>query len=186
MKKNMWILLILCSTIALGQNIQDFQLINAVDDKPVALKSFSNKPVVIIFYTIHCPYSEYYLDRIKTLAEMYNGKVQLLMINSSTEGNESIAAMKGFAGQCNLSFPYLADKDQQVMVQLNPHKSPECLLLQPSAGKFSVVYRGAIDDNAQSVEDVNHPYLVEAIEKLLAGKKIEPLENRPVGCTLKR
>lgn len=186
MKLYIFAILMLLVSTGFGQTLQDFQLTNVADEKTVSLKSFSSKPVVIIFSTINCPYAEYYLNRIKTIAEIYKDKIQVLMINPSAEQNESVQAMAGYAKQCSLPFPYLADKEQKVMALLNPHKSPECFLLQHTGGKFSVVYKGAIDDNAQSLEDVNHPYLSDAIEKLLAGRKIEPMEVRPVGCSLKK
>jgi hypothetical protein len=70
------------------------------------------------------------------------------------------------------------------MASLNPRKTPECFLLQQSNGKFTVVYRGAIDDNAQSENEVDHHYLKAAIEKLLAKQKIEVPDVRPVGCSI--
>lgn len=170
-----------------AQVVQNFELTNAVSDNTVSLKNFSSNPaVVIIMYTNNCPYSEYYLGRIKNLAESYKSKVPVLLINSSTEENESLQDMSAYARQNKFTFPYLADKEQKVLLNLNPRKSPEVFLLQNVSEKFKVVYKGAIDDNPQSASDVKHAYLQEAIDKVLASQKIEPADIRPVGCSVKK
>lgn len=170
-----------------GQIIHNFELTNAVDGKTISLNNYSNSPGVIIIFTIQeCPYSEYYLNRIKALSELYSRKIPVLLINSSSEANESVEEMAKYANRTKLQLPYLADKDQKVMSVLNPRKSPECFLLKNSNEKFSVVYHGAIDDNAQSAENVNRSYLQNAVEQLLAGKKIELPEMRPVGCSIQK
>ena len=57
------------------------------------------------------------------------------------------------------------------MTNLNAHKSPEVFLLKNEGGKFTVVYHGAIDDNAQVESDVRQNYLRSAIDNMLANKK---------------
>lgn len=170
-----------------AQVIQNFELTNATDGKTISLNYYSSNPgVVVIFFTNECPYSEYYSNRIKGIGDSYSGKTPVILINPSTEPTESTQEMASFATRNNFKVPYLADKEQKAMTLFNPRKSPECFLLKNSGGKFSIVYRGAIDDNAQSAESVNHPYLQNAIEQLLAGKKIELSEMRPIGCSLQK
>ncbi len=43
----------------------------------------------------------------------------------------------------------------------------------------------AIDDNAKSVEDVEQPFLKNAIENLVAGNEIDPKTTKALGCTIK-
>lgn len=179
-----WILLFTSITCT-GQVVQNFSLTNVLDNKSVSLEDFSsNTGVVIIFTSNNCPYDSYYLNRIKELAELYGTKTPVLLINSNTE--ESADQMKNYAERSGLSIPYLADKEQKVLANLNPRKSPECFLLQREGGKFTVVYRGAIDDNAQTASAVNHSYLKDAISKLLAKQKIEIPDVRPVGCSIRK
>ena len=94
--------------------------------------------------------------------------------------------MKRYADENSLLTPYLADKEQKVLTNLNPRKSPECFLFQSKDGKFTVVYRGAIDDNPQTSSQVNHSYLKDAIDKLLAKQKIETPDVRPAGCSIQK
>lgn len=186
MKYFIYVLLWVGAT-ASAQTVQNFKLSNAIDGKEVNLNSYSSHAgVVVIFTSNNCPFDQYYLDRIRLLANTYSSKVPVLLINSHTDKNESVEAMKNYARQCNLTIPYLADKDQSVMSQFLARKSPEALLLKNSSGKFSVVYRGAIDDNAQTASEVRDTYLKDAIDKMLAGQKIEVADVRPVGCSIRK
>jgi peroxiredoxin len=184
--KSFLFLFVLISSTAFTQTIQNFTLTNAVDGKEVSLESYASSPgVVIIFTTNTCPYDGYYLNRIRALST-YNSKVPVLLVNSSTEATESVDQMKNYADQCKLPVPYLADKDQKLLSSLNPRKSPEGFLLQKSGVDFKVVYRGAIDDNAQSEKEVKVSYLKDAITKLIAGQKIDVADVRPVGCSIRK
>ena len=85
-----------------------------------------------------------------------------------------------------LTIPYLSDKDQTLMQRLGATKTPSAYLLKNNGGNFSVVYKGAIDDNPQVPGDVRRAYLKDAIDIMLANQKIETVEVRPVGCTIRR
>lgn len=177
----------LISSVSVAQTIQSVTLTNAVDGKEISLASYSSAPgLVIIFTSNTCPYDGYYLNRIRTLANQYSGKIPVLLVNSNTGDTESSDQMKNYADQCQLPVPYLADKDHNLLRLLNPRKSPEGFVLQKSGNDFKVVYRGAIDDNAQSEKEVKVSYLTDAIAKLLAGEKIEVADVRPVGCSIKK
>lgn len=168
-----------------AQQVNKFSLINVLNDQAVSLETYpSCSGIVIIFSSNTCPYDDYYRQRISRLAQTYLDKVPVLMVNSQPdESNESMAKK---AKQLNLSIPYLSDKDQVLMSNLDAKKSPEAFLLKNENGKFTVVYRGAIDDNAQVEADVRHSYLRDAIDIMLTNQKIQTPEIRPVGCNLKK
>jgi hypothetical protein len=170
-----------------GQQISDFSLLNVMNNQTVSPTSYpSCSGLIIIFTTNSCPYDEYYRGRINKIAQAYQDKVPVLLVNSNTDPADSKENMQKKAQQLNFSFPYLADKDQVLMGNLDAKKSPEAFLLKNEGGKFTVVYRGAIDDNAQVEGDVRHSYLRDATDIMLTNQKIETSEVRPVGCNLKR
>jgi hypothetical protein len=182
-----WIILsLVCISLnCTAQVVENFSLINVIDEKTISLDDFSaSAGVIIIFASNTCPYDGFYLNRIKELSETYASKTPLLLINSNIE--ETADQMKTYASQRKLSIPYLADKEQKVLANLNPRKSPECFLLQRDGEKFKVVYRGAIDDNPQTASAVNHTYLKDAVNKLLANQKIDVVDVRPVGCSIRK
>jgi hypothetical protein len=173
--------------LSYGQQLQKFSLKNAVDGKNVSADQYpSCDGMVIIFTSNSCPYDEYYRPRLSRLAASYHERVPFLLVNSGTDAPEAIDKMAEKARALNLSIPYLADKDQVLMSQLDAKKSPEAFLLKNVNGVFTVVYRGAIDDNAQVEADVRSYYLRDAIDILLANQKIATPEVRPVGCTLRK
>lgn len=188
MKKNTLIFtLLLCSVFSQAQTLTDFSLLNVLDAKPVTLKDFSSSAgLVIIFTSVACPFDGYYTKRIKQLQTSYAGKIPLLLVNSYTEAPESEEWMIKTAQANGVTLPYLSDKDQTLMAQLTAQRSPEVFLLKNTNGQFSVVYHGAIDDNAQAENAVKQSYLKEAIENLLAGKVIGSITSRPVGCYIRK
>ncbi|MGC1242258.1 MAG: redoxin domain-containing protein [Chryseosolibacter sp.] len=189
MRKTLLSLLMLAGTFAdtEAQTVQNFQLVNVLNNQTISLDTYpSCQGMVLIFTSNSCPYDEYYRNRITQLAQSYQDRVPVILVNAHTEPNETAEKMAEKARQLNLKVPYLADKDQKLMTDLNVRKSPEVLLLKNDNGRFSVVYRGAIDDNAQVEADVRHHYLRDAIDIMLTNQKIETPEVRPVGCNLKK
>lgn len=168
-----------------AQQVPDFTLVNAMNDKNVSLSDYTNYAGVLIIFTSNaCPYDGYYLNRIKKFSQDYKSKIPVLLVNSNT--NESPEAMRKYGDQCGFTTPYLADKEQTLMQSLGATKSPEAFLLKNSGRKFSIEYRGAIDDNPQVESDVHDALLKNAVEAMLAGKAIQTKEARPVGCTLRK
>ena len=187
MKKLLTFLLCMISLTAVSQAVKNFKLINVLNNQAVSLDTYpSCQGMVIIFTSNNCPYDEYYRSRIAGLLQAYQERVPVVLVNSQPDNNENVESMAAKAKQLNLSMPYLSDKDQTLMSQLDARKTPEAFLLKNDDGKFTVVYRGAIDDNPQVAADVRHHYLRDAIDIMLSNQKIETAEVRPVGCNLKK
>lgn len=181
------VLMMVIAPLATQAQVKDFKLVNVLTGKPVSLDTYpSCSGVVIVFTTNACPYDEYYRARINKLSRDYQDKVPVLLVNSSSDPLESIDNMTKKAQQLGLSLPYLADKDQTLMASLGATKSPSAYLLKNDNGKFTVVYTGAIDDNAQVEADVHRHHLKDAIDIMLANQAIQTAEVRPVGCTIRK
>jgi peroxiredoxin len=179
-----FVIVILSATVQ-AQEVKNFTLLNTKDGKEVSLSDYaSSKAIVIIFTSHECPFDNYYKDRIKELIRAYAGRAQFLLINANTEEQESAEQMA--IHYTDLSVPYLADKEQVVMMNIGAKKTPEAFLLTSSAGKFTISYSGAIDDNPQAPTDVRQKFLKDAIEKILSGQKIETPTQRATGCTIRK
>ena len=171
----------------LAQVVKDFELVNVMNNEKISLDTYPTcEGLVLIFTSNSCPYDDYYRKRIDQLAQAYRDRIPVLLINAHTNPNESPAKMAAKGKSLNFSMPYLADKNQTLVTALNVRKSPEAFLLRNDNGKFTVVYRGAIDDNAQVEADVRHHYLRDAMDIMLTNQKIATPEVRPVGCNLKK
>jgi thioredoxin-related protein len=187
MKKIFVVMLTLVSHFASGQAVNNFRLVNVLNNQTISLESYpSCEGMVIIFTSNACPYDEYYRNRISKISQSYQDRVPVILVNAHTEPAESPEKMLVKGKELKLAVPYLADKSQTLMANLDVRKSPEVFLLKNQNGKFTVVYRGAIDDNAQVEADVRHSYLRDAIDIMLTNQKIETPEVRPVGCNVKK
>jgi peroxiredoxin len=185
--KNIGVLLLVLVVAQAYAQVPNFSLTNVIDGKTVTLDAYSARDgVVIIFTSNACPYDEYYRGRINKLSKEFGDKVPVVLVNSSADATESVEAMKKAGKQLGLAVPYLADKDQTLMLALKATKSPQAFLLKNAGGKFTVFYNGAIDDNAQVEADVRANYLRDAINALLGNQGVAAPEVRPVGCSIKR
>ena len=170
-----------------AQSVPNFSLTNVITGAIVSLDTYpSCSGVVIIFTSNSCAYDEYYRSRISAISNEYQDKVPVLLVNSGIEPIESNDNMVRKAQQLGLKVPYLADKDQTLMQRLGATKTPQAFLLKNNGGKFSLVYNGAIDDNAQVQGDVRHSYLKDAIDIMLTNQTIETPEVRPIGCSIRK
>jgi hypothetical protein len=188
MRQILLISLLTSATVSIhAQQVANFSLTNVINSKVVSLDSYpSCAGVAVIFTSNSCAFDEYYRSRIDKLSKEYQDKVPVLLVNSSPDPLETVDNMTRKAQQLNLNIPYLADKDQMLMQKLGASKSPQVFLLKNVGGKFSIVYRGALDDNPQVEADVRHAYLKDAIDILLTNQKIATPEVRPVGCTIRK
>ena len=184
--KTIFTLLLFISGISTqAQEVNNFSLLNVKDNKNVSLSNFTSVSVIVIIFTSQeCPFDNYYKDRLKELIQTYAGKVQFLLINSNAEIEESADQMA--IHYTDLHVPYLADKEQAVMMNLGAKKTPEAFIITSKGGKFMVAYNGALDDNPQAAQDVRNYFLKDAIENTLRGQKVEPSTQRATGCTLRK
>ena len=85
----------------------------------------------------------------------------------------------------HLVFPYIQDATQQIAKTYGATRTPHVYVLKNNSGVFSIAYIGAIDDNPKSAEEVKETYVVDAVDALLAGKKVKKKEAKAVGCSIK-
>ena len=173
-----------------GQSIDDFALVNVIDNNQVSLSDYrSSTGVVLVFASNSCPYSKRYESRIRDLYDRFSGSgINFLLVNSNdaslspADGEENI---KSYIQEEEWPFPYLVDRDQAVFKQFEATKNPEAFLLKPGDNGFSIIYRGAIDDNPQNIDDVHEPYLENSIQRLINNMPITSMSTRPVGCMIR-
>jgi len=166
--------------------VSDFRSFDIISNDSVALSDFSRAAgVAIIFTSTTCAFDTYYTERIRSLIEKYQDKIQFLFVNSSFGESESIETMKEWSVKKRVNAPYLVDKNQLISAQFEAKKTPEVFLLKSVQRSFTIFYAGSLDDNPQVAADVKQRYLKDHIERLLSGKP--NTENvRAVGCTIRK
>jgi peroxiredoxin len=172
---------------AVGDTIEDFELKN-IDDAMVSLSDYEDAEGFIIIFTCNtCPYSVANEDRIIALNDKYeeNG-YPVIAINPNDPvavPDDSLAKMKVRADDKDFNFPYLLDEGQKVYPKFGASKTPHVYIVTKKDMK--VQYIGAIDNSSRNPDAVTEKYVENAVDALLAGKKIEKTETRAIGCSIK-
>lgn len=172
------------------ENIPDFTLKDVISGKNVSFYSYKGKKAtVVIFTSNYCPYSKLYEQRIKDLVSEYESRdVGFVMINSNNSAlsqDESVSKMNMKAKESEFNLPYLADKEVIAKNIFQAEKTPEAFVVTEVKGVLTSVYRGAIDDNPQSPNEVKDNYIKLALNNLIEDKVSPVTFERPTGCRIK-
>ena len=173
----------------IGDNAIDFKLKNT-DGKYISLSNYPDaKGFIVIFTCNHCPYAKAYQDRIIEIDHKYKLQGYPVIAISPNDPEivpeDSYENMVLLAKEKNFRFPYLLDETQEIYRKYGAKKTPHVYLLQKEGSELIVKYIGAIDDNYQDATQVTVPYLANAIDALIAGKKPDPSYTKAIGCSIK-
>jgi len=81
-----------------------------------------------------------------------------------------------------LNLPVLKDTGNRVADQLQASVTPEVYVI---GNNFKVLYHGRIDDSRDESQ-VKAKNLENALQEILAGKKVTVTETKAFGCSIKR
>jgi peroxiredoxin len=181
--------LLMAQGLSVGDVAPDFRLKN-VDGKYVSMADYPDaKGFIVIFSCNHCPYVVAYEDRMIELHKKYAPKgFPLIAINANDtviQPQDSYTNMVVRAKEKKFPFPYVIDAKQEVYPKYGATRTPHIYLLERAGKDLKVAYIGAIDDNHRDAGQVKEPYLANAIDALLTGKRPEPNFTRAIGCTIK-
>jgi peroxiredoxin len=187
----LWVLttsLFLNNTTRTEKTVKDFSLMNT-DGKMVSLSNYPDaKGFVIVFTCNHCPFAKLYPKRFNDMTKKYKKLgVPLIAISSTdtvTYEEDSFALMVKKAKKEKFKFPYLYDNTQAVAQQFNADKTPHAFVIWKEKGEWVIKYSGAIDDNGFEPKKVQNPYIVNAVDALLANKSIDVKETKSIGCKI--
>lgn len=165
--------------LAVGDKAENFSLAN-IDGKLISLDSYENAiGYVVIFTCNNCPYAKAYQKRIAELHNEYAPKgIPVIAINP----NDSKEKIKQRSKEKNYPFAYLHDETQEVTRAYGASKTPHVFILNKEK---TVMYIGAIDNNYKDAAAADKRYVVDALDAMLANKKIEVTNTRALGCSIK-
>lgn len=158
-----------------------------IDGRELSITDIAGKKgTVVIFSCNSCPWVQAWEDRISSIGNAYQRKgFGVVAINSNDptkDQTDSFDAMKQRAKERGFEFAYTVDNTSDVARAFGATRTPEVFLFDQGG---LLVYHGVIDDNAKSPDSVKEHYLREALEAMLAGKKIPVTETKALGCTIK-
>ncbi len=195
MKKIITLLVVISISLAasaeyiVGEGARDFSLKN-VDGKMISMKRMKDKKGFIIIFTCnHCPFAKAYEQRIIDLDKKYGPKgYQVIAINPNDEKivpDDSYENMIKNAKEKGFKFPYLLDETQEIAASYGATRTPHVFVLERVTENLIVRYVGAIDNNSEEADKADQKYVENAVDALLAGKKVELTNTKAIGCTIK-
>jgi peroxiredoxin len=159
-----------------------------VTGKTVSIADVKKENGVLVLFSCNtCPFVVKWEGRyndVKKWAD--NNDVGMIVLNSNYQkrsGDDSMEAMQQKANDKGYNFHYVVDKESQVANAYGGQTTPHAFLFD---GDYKLAYKGAIDDNYDSADEVQKAYLKEALISLGNGKEIAVTETKPVGCSIKR
>lgn len=169
-----------------GDQAPDFKL-KGVDGKMVSLADYEDaKGYIVIFTCNTCPYAIAYEDRIIALHNKYAPQgFPVVAVNpndAKIQPGDSFEKMKMRAKEKGFPFPYVLDETQEITKTYGASRTPHVFVLDKSR---TVKYIGAIDNNHKDAGAADKKYVEDAVDALMAGKKIETETTKAVGCGIK-
>lgn len=161
--------------------------LGSVDQKVMSLEDFSDsKVLVVMFICNHCPYVKAIEDRLIDLGHEYEmrevGFVAICSNDPTDYPEDEPAQLFHRWNEKKYPFPYLIDSSQDVAKAFGAVCTPDLYVFD---GQRKLRYRGRLDDSWRNPDLVQKQELKEAIETLLAGKKVSPEQVPSMGCSIK-
>ena len=174
--------------LPLGTKAPGFSLPDTVSGQTFTLSSQkSEKATLIMFICNHCPYVLHVTEEIVRLALDYQPRgVKFIAISSNdiaTYPQDGTDKMHEQAEKVGYTFPYLYDASQEVARAYDAACTPDFYLFDD---QLELVYRGQLDDSRPKTDiPVTGRDLRAALEAILTGKPVNPVQRPSIGCNIK-
>jgi peroxiredoxin/mono/diheme cytochrome c family protein len=165
----------------LSQKVDNVKLLR-LDGKTLALHDLQGtRAVVVVFLTFDCPVSNSYIADLNELARTHKDAAFLGVCPTADDP----ARLAKQAQEFQVGFPVVADPKLQAVAALGAATTPEACVLD---GEMVLRYRGRIDDGfaarLKKNKEVTRRDLREALDEVLAGKKVSQPLTAAVGCPI--
>jgi thiol-disulfide isomerase/thioredoxin len=172
----------------LGTKAPEFNLIDAVTNKPVSLTNVKGeKGTVVMFICNHCPFVKHVNEELVRLANDYRvtgfGFVAISSNDIENYPQDGPQFMWEVARKENYPFPYLFDPTQEVAKAYDAACTPDFYLFNAD---LKLVYRGQLDNSRPGNGiPVNGRDLREAMDNILNNNPQRKVQQPSMGCNIK-
>lgn len=166
--------------------LTDYEMQN-VDGEMMSMSDVAGENGVLVVFSCNtCPWVKRWEDRYNPVANLAEeNDIGVLFPNPNAairDGGEGFQDMVQRSESSGYEFPYVLDENAELATAFGATHTPDVFLFN---GDMELVYKGAIDDNAASAENVEQHYLRDAINALASGGQISPGETKSLGCEIK-
>ncbi len=176
------------AVLALGSPAPSRETVmKGVDGKERSIESVAGtKGTLVVFTCNACPWAKLWQERVaaigKDAAKRGLGVIAINSNDPTVNSEDGFAEMVKRSKQLGLKFPYVVDATSEVARAFGATRTPEAFLFD---AKGTLVYHGAIDDNAKEPKSVKEPWLRQAVVAVAAGSAVATAETKALGCTIK-
>ena len=113
-------------------------------------------------------------------------RIGMVLVNSNEakrDNVDSFTEMQKHSENQKYDAPYVMDRDSKLADAFGASTTPHVFLMNKD---FSLIYKGAIDDNVNSSSEVKESWLKDALNAAGTNKTIAVTETRNSGCSIKR
>jgi peroxiredoxin len=174
--------------LPLGVSAPDFKLTDVVSGAPISLDTFTGKSALLVmFISVHCPFVKHVQAQLAQIGKDYASQ-GLAMVGISPNDIEKYPDdapehLQALAHAEGFNFPLCCDPSQAIAKAYTAACTPDFFLFD--ADRY-LAYRGQLDDSRPSNgKPVTGQDLRQAIESLLAGKDVDPIQRPSIGCNIK-
>ncbi len=172
----------------LGRPAPDFALPDVVSGKTVTLADLAGKDALLVmFICVHCPYVIHVKEELARIGKDYAGSnlgIVAISANSvATHPQDTPENLRRMARELGFTFPYCYDESQETAKAFRAACTPDFFLFDKER---TLVYRGQLDDSRPGNGlPVNGRDLRTAINAVLAGDTVNPIQKPSIGCNIK-
>lgn len=174
--------------LELGTPAPAFSLPDVVSGGAISLDTFAGKKALLVMFICqHCPFVKHVKSELARLGWDYAGKdIGIVGISSNDPAiswEDSPEGLKRMVDQWGLDFPVCYDETQEVAKSYAAACTPDLFLFDQNR---RLVYRGQLDDSRPSNgKPVTGADLRAAIDAVLGGSEVNPIQKSSVGCNIK-
>lgn len=170
-----------------GNKVNDFTLPTLGGESKKSLSDYTEKKgVVIVFYSITCPFAKLYETRLLDLKSQFQSQnIQFVFIDNNKGIAERSSEIITYLEKKQLTqLTYLLDVNRKVSGQFGASKVPEIFVLKNVNGVFMLFYRGAIDNTPSAPEPASEHYLQDALKALVGNLPLKVTIKEASGCAI--
>lgn len=152
------------------------------------LSDYRGKTVVLEWFNPDCPFVKKHHQKNKTMAATYKKfageNLVWMAINSGAPGKQGngVDRNRKAIQEYGIAYPVLLDEKGEVGRLYGAKTTPHMFVIDASG---TLVYAGAIDDNASPGTLGETNYVAGCLTALAADGKVEPRETKSYGCSVK-
>jgi thiol-disulfide isomerase/thioredoxin len=174
--------------LGLGTAAPDFSLPDVVSGQTVSLASFGGRTgLLVMFLCPHCPYVKHVQSPLAALLKEYAGApLGIVAIGSNDAAQypeDGPDGLRAQAAELGFDFPYCYDESQTVAKAYRAACTPDFYVFDHAR---KLAYRGQMDGaRPKNSVPVTGTDLRAAVDAVLAGVAVNPLQRPSLGCNIK-